>query len=183
MKNATPNDHLTYLYFFRIGLEKGLYKKQEIISWVDAILTEDTVPDIFFIELSLCKDVNAILAHLDSFLISQQISVNTRPLLALLYQHILTDRLPLTTVLQILYDLKDEEDITEKEINYIHHLEYAHELVEYYQQGTIQEVKGKVISFLEIYKDYILENLASWPELDLLLNDRLDEFDRITTKN
>jgi hypothetical protein len=168
MESTNPRDILTTLRLVRAGLASGLLTKEEVIDWADNIITKDEKPDIFFIDLALSssKSKNDIIHYFNEFLNFEKPVVQGRPLLGLLYKQYKSEQLNLEQTVRILFGLKSEAVFTRTEESFIYSIDNEFDLAQDNIHGSIENVRAKNERFLEIYKDYSINNFEQWPNLD-----------------
>lgn len=168
MESTNPRDILPTLHLVRAGLASGLLTKEEVIDWADNIITRDEKPDIFFIDLALSssKSKNDIIQYFNEFLNFEKRAVQGRPLLGLLYKQYISGQLNLEQTVRILFGLKFEVVFTGTEESFIYSIDNEFDLAQDNIHGSIDNVRKKNELFLEIYKDYSIDNFEQWPDLD-----------------
>lgn len=167
MSKANPNDFRDLIAVFEEGLAYHLIDKQTVIAWADKCVTEDDHPDIFFIEL--CLMGNSIQEDVISYLrdsLPEGYAGPARPLFAMLYEKVKSKQLKLTEVNSTLHELSLFHDLARIESDEINSLQYKADMVEYTNAFTVKDITEELLSFLEIYKEYTLDNYSNWSSLD-----------------
>ncbi len=162
----------------------GLLSKEELMAWTERAINKAVQPDIFFIDLFLLRNKTdkEILHYISEYIDFEEPIVTGRPLLGLLWKRFSENQILLKDAVHILYNLiwAHAAVVTEKEENFMSEIDYSYDLAtEGYFLGTLEDVKDILITFLTVYKEYTLENLDRWKELDLTIDDQLNKVSKI----
>jgi hypothetical protein len=166
---TNPKKILPLIKFASSALELGLITKDEVIDWADKIVTEEDIPDIFFIDLSLSssKDRYFVLSYLHYMLAFEAVEACGRPLLSLLHKWFKNGKYNLPQTIMILSSVKYHGSLTIEETNWVYDLE------EQWDYDTIENVHKALTAFLSIYEGYSLFNYEGWPEIDKTIEAKL----------
>lgn len=165
---TNPRDFIELLEVFSIALTNGILGKKEVIKWADNIISQDEKPDYFIIELSLCghKSINDIISLINEYVGQDKPIISGRIFIGLLYEAYLTGQIKLNQVTRAIYWIIWEDRLTEDERDLIYGIDEDYECAIDGIYGTIENVEKEVLRFLEIYKDFRIENFENWGEID-----------------
>jgi hypothetical protein len=168
VKTTNPSDYLQLLTVFRMGLLHGFISPKEVTAWADAIIEHDEQPDYFTIELSLGGQDKSEkqLSLLNEFIGQHAPPISGRIILGLLYQKYSSGQLPLQKVVRTMYWLHREADFTDLEKSFIYGLDDDYDLAVSNTWGSLKQVEDSVMEFLDVYKDFRLDNAHQWKELE-----------------
>ena len=153
----------------------GLFTKEEITQWADQFVLQDDEPDIFFIELSLSKNMEVALTLVNRKARTMQAATTSRPLFGSLYRQIVSKEKGATAVAKELFGFVFDDLLTKPEKSFIYALDHATDYLEAPSAITIEELEEDVLTFLSVYKDYTVDNYAHWNILDKEVNQALNE--------
>ncbi len=179
MKTSTtdPRNYIELLEVFRIGLINGLVDKDEIIKWADSIIQQDEQPDSFIIELSLCcsMNINDVVSIINEFIGESKPVISGRVILGLAYRLYNEKRIVLRKVTSTIDWLTWHGEPTEKEKSLMYGLDEELNCAESGIYGTIEGVEEEVLLFLEIYKDFSIDNFSKWSEINKTIDQKAED--------
>ncbi len=172
---TNPRDFIELLEVFSIALTKGLLDKEEVIKWADNIITQDDKPDYFIIELSLCghKSINDIISLINEYVGQDKPKISGRIFLGLLYSAYLTGHVKLDKVTRAIYWIVWEDRLTEDEKSLIYGIDEDYDCAIGGIYGSVEIVEKEVLRFLEIYKDFQINNFDDWKEIDITIEPKV----------
>ena len=173
MKNIKSKEDLIRLGFFSLALSNGLIDKSEVIKWADKILSETPNPDYVIIELSLLGNTNVkeIISILNKYIEGNPHKTSARIVLGMLYKLYNNEQIPLKKALKIFSSLYQDSNLTEYEKNILDRFDFLYELAENEILGSFKEVKKYLSLFLEIYKEFNIDDRNNWE----ILNKSIEE--------
>ena len=106
MENTDPKEIINVIHQLRAGLSTGLLNKEDVIDWAYEIVSKDSLPDIFFIDLLFLntKSTNDMMNYLGDYLNFEYPTVSGRPLLGLLCRRYKSGELTLDRTVVILFN-------------------------------------------------------------------------------
>ncbi|HLP04237.1 MAG TPA: hypothetical protein VK152_02300 [Paludibacter sp.] len=172
---TNPRDFIELLEVFSIALTNGLLDKEEVIKWADNIITQDEEPDYFIIELSLCghKSINDIVSLINEYVGQDKPKISGRIFLGLLYRAYLTGHIKLDKVTRAIYWIVWEDRLTEDEKSLIYGIDEDYDCAIDGIYGSVEIVEKEVLRFLEIYKDFQIDNFDDWKEIDITIEPKV----------
>jgi hypothetical protein len=175
VKTTNPKDFIELLEVFHIALSNGLIDKKEIIKWADQIITQDIEPDYFIIELSLCgqKTTNDIISLLSEYIGEEKPKTSGRVILGFLYRKYLAKQTTLKSVVSTIYWITWKTELPDEEKSFMYGLDDAYDCATEGIYGTIQAVENETLRFLEIYKDFNIDNFEDWKILDKTIESKI----------
>nr|MCU0348865.1 hypothetical protein [Saprospiraceae bacterium] len=175
MKTTNPKEFVELLEVFRIAIINGILDKKEVIQWADSIISRDIEPDIFIIELSLCesKSVHDISSLINEFIGEEKTKLSSRVVLGLLFKKSTEGNIDLEKVNNTLSWLVWQTDLTEEESSLMYGAEDYYYLAKEGSHGTIDRIKAETLAFLEIYKDFRIDNFDEWKEVDATIHPKV----------
>ena len=195
MKTTSPQDYLELLEVFRMALTNGLADKSDIIKWADDIIRQDDEPDYFILELSLCghKNVNAVITLIDDYMGSDAPLVSGRIILGLLYRRYIDGKKTLKDVLGYMLWIIGLKPISEQEIHLMYLIDQYNDMIGYDMYGsnedyfysgerqtvTIEQIRNETLRFIEIYKEFCLDNFSEWKTVDKSIDGKVQELQTI----
>lgn len=181
MEDTNPKEILNVIHQLRAGLSTGLLKKEEVIDWAEQIVSKDRDPDIFFIDLLLSSSISTkdISHYIGSYLNFETPIVNGRPLLGLLFRRFSSGKLTLNETVLILYQLKNETLLSDREIAFIYNIDNDYDLARERIYGTLKDIERQLGDFLSNYADYTLNNYESWKDVDTALTNKFEKAEQI----
>jgi len=176
MKTTNPKDYIKLIEMFSFTLTKGLLDKEIVIDWADNIINQDSEPDIFIIELSLCgnKSLNDTISLINNYIEQEKSNLSGRVILGFIYRQFLSKKITLRNVIRTIYDLIWTTDLTEKEKNVIYILDNDFDLAQDGGYGSIEIIELDTLKFLEIYRDFQIDNFFDWDMLDETIESKID---------
>lgn len=176
MNQTNAKDFIELLEVFSIALVNGLLDKSEIVKWADKIITSNSEPDYFIIELSLSghKNTNEVVSLINEFVGQEKPQVSSRAILGFLYRGYSAGLIPLKKVVVTFNWIVWEADLTEKEKSFIYELNENYDCAQEGIYGTIVAVEKETLRLLEIYKDFQIDNYNSWTEINATIGDKID---------
>lgn len=176
MKTTNPKDYIELLEFFRIALNKGILEKNEVIKWADNIITSDSEPDYFIIELALSGQNGDPVAIINEFVGEKKPQVPIRVILGFLYKRYIDRQITLRKTIRILYEFTwSDSALMDQEINMIYQLDYDFECVDAGIYGTIETVEKETLRFLEVYKNFRIDNYSEWKNINIAIEHKIKE--------
>lgn len=177
VQTTNIRDYIELLEAFRIGLTNGLLNKEEVIKWADNIIQQDEEPDYFVIELSLCghKSINDIVSLINEFVGEPKPIVSGRMILGFVYRQYIRKRIPLRKVTAAMYWLNLEDHLTETEKGFMYGLDEDLDCAESGMYGTVEAVEKAAMRFIEIYKDFSIDNFDKWSEINRTIDEKVKE--------
>ncbi len=179
MKVQTTNirDYIELLEVFHIGLTNGLLDKKEVIKWADNIIQQDEQPDYFVIELSLCghRSINDIVSLINEFVGEPKPVVSGRVILGFAYRQYIKKLIPLRKVTAAIYWLVWQGELTETEKSFMYGLDEDLDCAESGIYGTVEAVEKETLRFIEIYKDFSIDNFDKWSEVNKTIDEKVKE--------
>ncbi|MGF7041042.1 hypothetical protein [Mucilaginibacter lappiensis] len=173
MQISKPEDFILLLEVFRRGLILGLNDKRDVVSWADNIIINTEEPDYFFIELSLCNNLNNIVELLGQHLPENYNPICERVLMALLYKKLIDDDDAMTVeaAAKFLSKIETFNILTTFESNNI----YAFDDYEIYYLPDLTQLQVDLIHFLAVYEAFDLKNYEEWPQINTGVEKTLKE--------
>jgi hypothetical protein len=109
-----PNHYINLIALFRVGLTHELISQDDISSWAEKIINNDTVPDSFIIDLFFAsqKDINETITLIDNFVYNKDHSLLKRVLFSLMYRNYIENKIELNKVLSSINWLHTQTDIS-----------------------------------------------------------------------
>jgi hypothetical protein len=169
MQPTKPQDYPLLLEVFREGLACGLISKDEIVAWADDIIKNESEPDYFFIELSLCSDTNAVAEILDQYISRSKSPIPLRVIFGLIHQKLIANVIDLDLAITFTERTPFYETLTPVEYRSI----YEFEEYEMFYIDDSEGLKETVVKFLSFYKDFNLTNYDQWIEIDRQVDELL----------
>uniref|UniRef100_UPI00260FE01A hypothetical protein n=1 Tax=uncultured Mucilaginibacter sp. TaxID=797541 RepID=UPI00260FE01A len=175
MPTTNPHDFIELLEVFSIALTNGLLDKSEVVKWADRIITSDSEPEYFIIELSLCghKTLNDIVSLINEFIGKNKPQVSGRVILGFLYKQYLARKITLRKVVSTINWIVWQADLTDEEKSFMYGLDEDFECAEDGIYGTVEAVEKETICFLETYKDFQIDNYNDWKKIDETINNKI----------
>ncbi len=168
-------EYLIRLEVFSIALSNGLMSKSEVIKWADNILLETAHPDHLIIELSLLenKNTNEIISTLNGYLKGIKHKISGRIVLGMLYKLYNDKQISFKKVLDTIGWLFWNGNLSQEEENIMEFFDLSYELVEDGILDSVEDVKEEVLPFLEMYKDFDLDNQSNWERINKSVENKL----------
>jgi hypothetical protein len=184
VKTTNPKDFIELLEVFSIALTNGLLDKKEVIKWADNIITNDNEPDYFIIELSLCghKNINDIVSHLNEYIGQEKPQVSGRVILGFMHRQYLAGKITLRKVVGTINWIVWQADLTEDEKSFMYGLDEDYDCAEEGIYGTVEAVKKETLRFLDIYKDFHIDNFKDWKIIDSTIDEKIKVLSMIVKK-
>jgi hypothetical protein len=184
VKTTIPKDFLELLEVFSIALTNGLLDRDEVIKWADSIITKDSEPDFFIIELSLCghKSLNDIISILNECIGQEKTQVSGRVILGFMYQQYIAGKITLRKVVGAMNWIVWEADLTDEEKSFLYGLEDNYECAEGGIYGTIEKVEKETLRFLEIYNGFQIDNFKALKLIDATIDEKIRALSEIVKK-
>jgi hypothetical protein len=175
MKTTNPKDFVALLEVYRIAIINGILNKKEVIQWADSIISKDSEPDIFIIELSLCgsKIQHDITSLINEFIGEERTNPASRVILGLLFKKYTNGQIDLEKVNSTLNWLVWQTDLTEEESSLMYGAEDYYYLAKEGSYGTVEQIKAELLAFLGIYKDFRLDNFDEWTTIDATIHPKV----------
>jgi type IV secretory pathway TrbD component len=170
MSQLKPKGFTLLLQVFRYGLRLGIISKDEVVAWADEIIQEEDEPDYFFIEISLSKDANELLAVLNKNISGDMPLMALRVVLGLFYKKLAAGDISVDFAIGKIESTDFLDGLTSFEAGDIYELE-DYEFFEV----TKEEAKEGVLQFLSRYKDFSLEQPEEWPDTNTRLEELLKD--------
>lgn len=184
MKTTNPKDFIELLEVFSIALTNGLLDKNEVIKWADNIIVNDNEPDFFIIELSLCghKSLNDIVSLLNEFIGQEKTPVSGRVILGFMHRQYLAGKITLRKVVGAVNWIVWQADLTDEEKSFMYGLDEDYDCAEEGIYGAVEAVEKETLRFLEIYKDFQIDNFKDWKFLDSKIDKKIKVLSEIVKK-
>lgn len=175
MEASKPNNFLLLLNVFRLGLSKGIIQKDEITQWADDIIKKTNAPDYLFIELSLGNSANHLIEIIDEYVTPSNNPICYRVLLALVYHRCqIYDVEEVEKTATLVGSISPWDILTSFESNTI----YMFEDYDMYYSPDMTQLQVELINFLDIYKEFTLENYEHWTDINVQVLELLKEEER-----
>lgn len=181
MQTTNIRNYIELLEVFHIGLTNGLLDKGEVIRWADNIIKQDEQPDYFVIELSLCghKSINDIVSLINEFVGEPKPIVSGRVILGFAYRQYSKKAISLRKVTTAIYWLVWQREFTEAEKSFMYGLDEDLDCAESGIYGTVEAVEMETLRFIEIYKDFSIDNFDKWGEINNVIDEKVKELSKI----
>jgi len=167
MSPAKATDFALLLEVFREGLRYGIISKQEITAWADSIIVVEDEPDYFFIELSLCADINNVFEILNNNTITSDDPIPSRVVLGLLYKKLIDQEISLTDAISVLASVNWYGKITPPERANLYSLDDDYGEIMYQKDEKYAiELTKEITDFLDCYGVFTLNNFKQWGEIN-----------------
>ncbi|WP_170113672.1 SMI1/KNR4 family protein [Mucilaginibacter yixingensis] len=151
---SKPEKFARLLAIFRWGLINRIIEIEQVKDWADHIVLTEEEPDYFFMELSMAKDANGVIALLDTQKREEDV-IFRRVLFGLIYNCLIKAPIAPSDAMDMLYRLNSIDVLTYAEFSSIINIEDA------FDCGEI-EAKDDILVFLEQYKSFSLFNYDMW---------------------
>ena len=163
-----PKIYLEHYRIFNLGLTSGVITQKEVVAWADGVLLKEDATDSFVVELSLMgsKDKNAVITLLNGFIGQEIAPIAGRVLLGLLYRRFVDGVLSLETTVRAIDRLILTAGLTKEEQRFMLPFDDGYSLAKSQTFGTEEAIELATLRFLEVYKDFSLENMHEWDEID-----------------
>ena len=168
-----PTDIIDLLEVFNIGLVHKIIDISQVTLCADTVIANEEEPDYFFIELSLCSNINDVLTLINGYIKQDKHLIASRVILGLLYEQLTSKVIQLDNAVSILYWLTWNCELTEAEKDYLYAIEDRYDLVCQGIIGCIGSVKEYATGFLFVYKDLNLSNSENWNRISSSIDDAL----------
>jgi hypothetical protein len=171
MQSGKLQPYSILLQAFYFGLKQGIITKQEVVAWADSIIIARDTPDYFFIELSLCPDVNELLTVMSDNIVADLDIIALRATLGLLYQKLNDDIVSNKQAVMMLNSFNPDQILTPAESSWIYELDD-------YEQESIDGdwFTETLFEFLTIYKDFGIDNYHNWLAINEAVENTLAEY-------
>jgi hypothetical protein len=141
----------TYL----LGLHIGFFSPDEVVTWADKVICDNTSFDFNFVEVSLAKskDINEIMKYLENITGPIRYDLSLNVLLGLIYERLLSG-CEVQEISRQLYELSQNillNYIDEEKIRWMNTFDDI-----FYIYGN-ESVKIQLLNFLKDYEPYIKE--------------------------
>ena len=164
--NTNPNDMKPLLGVFRECLTLDLMSKQEVIQRADWIISTEHEPDPFFIQLSLSRDLNELLAVLNSINLTDDI-LQVRAIFGVVSLEFLRNKIAAAKALSILAKFADRKEFTAYETNEIRYLVKEWEYLYNRPQKTAQiKLNDRIKAFFNNYSDFNFYYYSNWDDIN-----------------
>lgn len=175
LKTTNPKDFIELLGVFGIALTNNLLDKNEVIKWADDIITNDSEPDYFIIELSLCghKNLNDIVSLLNTYIGEEKPQISYRVILGFLYRQYVARQITLKKVLSTVDWIVWKANLTNEEKSFMYGLDEEFYCAEEGIYGTVKDIEDKTLRFLEIYKDFEINSYKKWNTIDATIENKI----------
>jgi hypothetical protein len=175
LNTTNPKDFIELLEVFSIALTNGLMDKNDVIKWADNIIINDNEPDFFIIELSLCghKNLNDIISLLNEFIGPEKPQVSSRVILGFVHRQYLVGKITLRKVVGVVDSIVWKTDLTDEEKSFMYGLDDNYNCAEEGIYGSVEVVEKETIRFLEIYKEFQIDNYNEWRRIDSTIEGKI----------
>ncbi len=177
VQTTNIRNYIELLEVFRIGLTNGLLEKEEVINWADQIIQQSAQPDYFVIELSLCghKSINDIVSLINEFAGEPKPVVSGRVILGFAHRQYTKKLITLRKVTATIYWLVWQGELSETEKSFMYSLDEDLDCAESGIYGTVEAVEKEALRFIEIYKDFSIDNFNKWSEINTTIDKKVEE--------
>ena len=179
MSQFKPSDFSLLLEVFRDGLKYGVISNAEIVEWADEIIKREDEPDYFFIEMSLCSDVNSLATLLNEPRYGARNPIACRVIFGLIYQKLIDKTINAEMVYKFLYGIDYADSLYNMEYVNLYQLDYYDEILFGADPNDFIDEKAQ---FLSIYKDFNLTNHTQWEEINSRVEDILKNLEAENVK-
>ena len=155
-QNLQQYNQLLQAYYF--GLQNGIVTKQEVASWADSIIQKESKPDYFFIELSLCYDVNNMLGIISNAIHIDLNAISARALIGFISHKYEAGIFDNETVISMINKVNNEYRLTMYEYAAIFEFD---DIIEFYPDDH-DLLTESIIEFFNNYKSFTPENYREW---------------------
>jgi len=178
---TNPRDFIELLEVFSIALTNGLIDKKEVIKWADNIITQDEKPDYFVIELSLCghKSVNDVISLINEFVGQDKPRISGRVILGFLYKAYLDGQIKLNKVTSSINWIAWETELTDDEKSFMYGVDEEYDCAIEGIYGSVEIVEKEALRFLEIYKDFQIDNFEDWKRIDITIEPKVNQLSEL----
>ena len=176
VQTTNIRDYIELLEVFHIGLANGLLDKQEVIRWADNIIQQDDQPVINVIELSLCghKSVNDVVSLLSEIVGDPRPQISGRVILGLLYNNYKNGKITLEKVARSMSWIIWQGELTDEEKSFMYGIDDMYDLAVSGTFGTVESFEMDTLRFIEIYKDFRIDNFADWKAIDKTIDEKVN---------
>lgn len=161
--NSDPNLMKPLLWVYREGLKRALIGKKEVIQRADWIIATEKDPNHFFIDLSLSRDVNALIEVLDSVHLQDDI-IQVRALFGVVYTKLSTNQINTEKAIAILNSFLRDEQFTFYEKDKMWELtedwDYLYDVK--YDEELKQQLCADIKHFFGYYTHFNLYHYFTW---------------------
>jgi len=168
--NTNPDEMKPVFWVYRECMRRGLMTKQRVIQEADWIISTESEPDHFFIELSLSRDVNELITILSSKYLTDDI-VSVRAFFGETSLKLLIDDITLDHVIAILDDYSHDERFTAFERNkmfeFIVESDYLYDIKP--DAKAKKQLYEEVKTFFENYRVFKLFDYQKWDTVNTQL--------------
>lgn len=160
---------------FSLGLTTNVIAQNEIVAWADGVILKDDAPDSFVVELSLVgnRDKNDIITLLNGFIGPEMAPVAGRVVLGLVYRRFVDGKLSLKNAVSAIDMLIRTAGLSEEEQRLMLPLDDGYALATSSTFGTVETIETETMRFLEVYKEFRLDNMHEWQEIDATIADKI----------
>jgi len=149
------------------SLKLKLISKEEVISTADWIISTEHEPDPYFTRLSHSRNLNELLAALNSITLPDNILL-ARAVFGRAYFQIDTDKTDVEMALSILRKFVHRKDFTTYEANEIQYIIKEGGFFRNPLRKKLQtELKDRIKAFFGMYKDFRFYHHRKWDEINL----------------
>ncbi|GAB2526831.1 hypothetical protein [Rufibacter soli] len=173
---ASPKDFKVLLAWYKAGLSAGVIEKNEVTKWADGFILTEKEPDYFFIELSLAKSKNEAVTLIGAELDSGT-TANGKAILGLLHKRF-TQGDELEEIVKTMHHFINNVELSALEVWEIYTIEEYFDMAHTKVHGSLESVRQQVADFLDLYKDYSIDNYPEWLELNKKADIALEERER-----
>ncbi|MEM6845737.1 MAG: hypothetical protein AAF632_26240 [Bacteroidota bacterium] len=160
---TNPKDNIDLLILYKVGLQCGVLDTKALVDFADRILAKEDNPDYLFIEISLCgNDKSRLIDVLSDFTREYRKKISGEYLFGAIRSNYIKQEIDLEGTVILLYKLKDELDLTEKEEAFIYNIDDQYYLASDNVIGTVKEVENGLLNFLAKYKESDLGSHIPW---------------------
>lgn len=175
VQTTNIKEYIELIEAFHIGLSNGLLDKQEVVKWADKIIEQDDEPDINVIELSLCghQSVNDIVSLLNEIVGYPRPPISGRVILGLLYNNYKNGKVTLEKVAGSMNWIIWQSELTDDEKSFMHGIDDMYDLAVSGTFGTVEDFEMDTLRFIEIYKDFRIDNFEEWKAIDSIIDEKV----------
>jgi hypothetical protein len=152
-----PYSHLLQAFYF--GMANGVVSVREVVAWADTIIVNENEPDYFFIELSLCSDLNGMLQVISNTVSIDWDIISIRAVIGLVYHKYQAGILDNSKAINVLDAFSYGYSLSNYESSCIYDL--VDDPDSYLEDFAL--VTERLLDFLIDYQCFNLNNYSEWP--------------------
>lgn len=162
---------------FSLGLATNVFTQNEVVAWADGVILKEAAPDSFVVELSLVGtwDKNEVITLLNGFIGLEIVPISGRVVLGLVYRRFVDGKLSLKNAVSAIDRLIRTAGLSEEEQRLMLPIDDGYALATSGTFGTVDAIETETMRFLEVYKDFRLENMLEWQAIDASIADKIKQ--------